>query len=313
MPNFPTTDPALTTSLADGVDDVLATHINDPDAEINAMGAAVRRTAAIASIANTETLAGSKTLTNNDIFLQYLDPGGAGRNVYLPAASTDNYAFFIVNTADAAETLTVLTSSSDSVDTVAQNEAKIFVSNGTTWRSHSGGGGGTTTTDPGFVRVLKTMPTSSDAATIDFRAGGSTPGEQVMVYDFDAASIEYMDFLCRLEEYGGNGLTFTIAWSATSATSGNVVWQLAIRAFPAAGGEDVDVSHTYDYNSVTAAAPSTSGDVAYSTITFTAGADMDSWANAELAILRLRRNASSSDDTMTGDAELWWISGRETT
>ena len=155
------------------------------------------------------------------------------------------------------------------------------------------------------------LPPGTLYATFDIRAGGSTPNEGVEVLDFDPDAIEYMDYLCSLEGYQGGGLTFTLPWSATSATSGNVVWEIAIRRIQD-DVTDIDTSHSYDYNSVTDGAASASGEVSYAVITFTNGTDMDSWADGELAIVRVRRNATSGSDNMAGDAQLWAIVGRET-
>lgn len=166
--------------------------------------------------------------------------------------------------------------------------------------------------NPGRVRVLKAMPPAASAATIDYRAGGSSPGEQVLVWDFDSAAIEYMDFLCVLEHYNGNGLTFTLPWSSDGATTGDVIWGVAIRRMQD-DAEDIDTSQTYDFNSVTDTTASASGELSYPTIAFTDGADMDSWANGELAIVRVRRHADQAGDTMnSNDAELWALRGVET-
>jgi len=162
------------------------------------------------------------------------------------------------------------------------------------------------------VQILKSMPPGASAATIDVRAGGSTPAESVLVWDFDASSDEYVDFLCKLEGYGGNGLTWTVPWMASSATNGTARLGLAIRRLNAES-EDVDAAHTYVYNQVDDIAPSASGQVAYPTIAFSNGADMDSWAEGELAIVRFRRSVgTSSPDDMTGDLELLDILGLET-
>lgn len=131
------------------------------------------------------------------------------------------------------------------------------------------------------------------------------------VWAFDAATIWYLDFLCVLRGYAGGGLTFNLPWTAATATSGVTRWGLAIHRL-AAGVDDVDAAHTYDYNVLDATAPATAGFVLYSTITFTNGVDMDSWANNELAIIRVRREANHANDTMAGNAELWTILGRET-
>ena len=164
--------------------------------------------------------------------------------------------------------------------------------------------------DP-VVQILEVMPPGSSAATIDVRPGGSTPAENVLVYDFDASSDEYMDFKCLLTGYDGGGLTFKLSWSASSATSGQIRWEIGIRRMDD-DNEDIDGAHSYDYNGVSDTAASASGELSYPTITFTDGADMDSWADGEVAIVRVHRDYDHGDDGMTGDAELWTISGVET-
>ena len=161
------------------------------------------------------------------------------------------------------------------------------------------------------VQVLDIMQPATVFATPDFRAGGSTPAEALAVWDFDGAADEYLDFKCRLKGYQGGGLTFTLVWAATSATAGNVRWGLAIRRFED-DAEDVDGAHTYDYNSVDATTASATGEFQYTAATFTNGADMDSWANDEVAVVRLRREASHANDTMNStDAELVTLVGQE--
>ena len=76
--------------------------------------------------------------------------------------------------------------------------------------------------------------------------------------------------------------------------------------------DDIDDAHTYVYNGVSDTAPSASGELSYPTIAFTDGADMDSWAEGELAIVRIYRDHDHGDDGMTGDAELWALFGLET-
>lgn len=155
------------------------------------------------------------------------------------------------------------------------------------------------------------MPPGASFATIDTRAGGSAPAEALVVHDFDAAAIEYLDFLCQLKGYGGGGLTLTLPWAATSATTGTVRWGAAIRRLQD-DAEDIDAAHTYDFNSVDDVAPTLSGEIVYPTVAFTHGADMDSWADGELAIVRVRREADHVNDDMVGDSELLGLVGRET-
>lgn len=86
--------------------------------------------------AKSRTLSGTLTLTTADARVQVLDPGGAGRNVVLPAEASMAGAgpFIIVNAADAAETLTVQDNDgSTTVLTIAQNFGAKFYSTGAGW------------------------------------------------------------------------------------------------------------------------------------------------------------------------------------
>lgn len=161
-------------------------------------------------------------------------------------------------------------------------------------------------------RILRIIQPATLYAAEDVRVGGSTPAENFPVWNFDASTDEYLDFYCQLDPcYAGRGLTVRLAWAAATATSGNCIWRAAIRAF-VDDTDDIDVSHTYDYNSITVAAASASGEVVYDDITFTNGSDMDSLAAGEFFILRVTRDADNASDTMTGDAQLVAVSIRET-
>jgi hypothetical protein len=78
---------------------------------------------------NVETLSGDKTLSTIDEQRQVLDPGGAGRNVDLPA-DEEGLEYVIVNTADGAEDLTVRDSDTNTVVTVSQNESARVMNTG---------------------------------------------------------------------------------------------------------------------------------------------------------------------------------------
>ena len=137
--NFPSGIDSYTTKI-DLIDNVMASHVNDlQDAIVALEQAALARP-------DTEILADDKVLVDSDAAIQFLDPGGAAREVELPAEGNDNHPFLIVNTADAAEALTVKDDSGGTIGTVARDEAKLFVSNGSVWRqltsgSSSSGGG----------------------------------------------------------------------------------------------------------------------------------------------------------------------------
>ncbi len=162
------------------------------------------------------------------------------------------------------------------------------------------------------AQIMKTMQPAANYPQPVIIAGGSTPAERVQAWAFDPSTIEYLDFLCFLNGYDGGGLTLIFIWSS-GATTGNVVWSAAIRRLQD-DTEDIDTSQTYDYNNAAADATATaSREQAYTTLTFTNGADMDSVANNEAFILRVRRVATDANDTLnSNDAELWGVVIKET-
>lgn len=158
--------------------------------------------------------------------------------------------------------------------------------------------------------VYRSMTLGANGATPEILDGGSTIVEKIDVWQFDDTAVEYLDFLVALEGYEGGGLTIKLKWSAEAAVN-ECEWEVAFRRF-ADDAEDLDSSHTYLFNAVTATAPSAINEVSYDDITFTDGADMDSFADGEIAVMRLRRNATSGNDDLVGDANLWSIHGIET-
>lgn len=153
--------------------------------------------------------------------------------------------------------------------------------------------------------VLKAMAPATLAATETIIAGVSSPAENIPAYAFDAGTIEYMDFICRMSpQYGGGGVTAKHAWTSASATSNACRWEGAFRRIADDAENILGSAHTYDFNAVDATAPSVAGEPVYDDIPFTDGADMDSVAAGELFIYRVRRNASHANDNMTGDAHL---------
>lgn len=86
----------------------------------------------------TETLTGTRTITATEVanFTVFsFDPGGAGRNVDIPAASAANAGQFLIiaNKADAAEVLTVRAGGVTTVVTPTQGETCFVVSTGSEW------------------------------------------------------------------------------------------------------------------------------------------------------------------------------------
>lgn len=90
------------------------------------------------SEATIETLTGNKTLTDSDKYYLYLDPGGADRDVTLPAVGSGNHPFIITNTADAFETLTVKNAGGTTIAIIPRAATVTFFSSGSAWFSASG-------------------------------------------------------------------------------------------------------------------------------------------------------------------------------
>jgi hypothetical protein len=83
---------------------------------------------------NTETIAATKTLTVNDASIQFIDPGGANRDIVLPAeASSAGYFFFISNREDVTGDLVVKNDGGDTIATVTLTESALVICDGTNW------------------------------------------------------------------------------------------------------------------------------------------------------------------------------------
>jgi hypothetical protein len=84
-----------------------------------------------------ETLAGNRTISYTEIETYNafaFDPGGAGRNVVLPAeAACKGVVVMISNKADAAEVLTIQNDAAGTIVTPTQNEAALIWCDGTNW------------------------------------------------------------------------------------------------------------------------------------------------------------------------------------
>ena len=129
---------------------------------------------------------------------------------------------------------------------------------------------------------------------------------------YDAASEEACDFSGVLSRrYSGGGLTLTLAWAAASATTGDVKWGAKIERHQD-DVDDLDADSFATEQVATGTTASLSGELQYTAITFTAGANMDSLAVGEDFRLRISRKAADAADTMTGDAQLKSLELRET-
>src|SRR5687768_956206 len=141
------------------------------------------------------------------------------------------------------------------------------------------------------------LPPASGYATLDVRGSH-------LVLDFDAAADESSIFAAVYPgHYGGGDLAIDLLWAATTATSGNVRWLVALEN---STDTDMDADGFGTATAATAATSATSGMLTKTTLTITA-ANAGSPVAGEALRLKVTRDADDAADTMAGDAELWAV------
>jgi hypothetical protein len=128
------------------------------------------------------------------------------------------------------------------------------------------------------------------------------------VLAFDDSADECQCYRGVLNGYAGGGLSVKIMWSA-SATSGTVGWLSAFERQDDSG-TDLDAGDSFGTeNSASVTVPGTSGQLKYTTIAHTNGAQIDSLADGEAFRVRTCRdgNGSTVTDSATGDAYEWSV------
>lgn len=148
---------------------------------------------------------------------------------------------------------------------------------------------------------------ASSFATFDVR-------NVVLVLDFDDTadeSVEFAGFMPR--HYGGGGITVTVGWMATTATSGTISLDVAFKSVTD-DADDLDSKAFATANNANPTTANASGEVDYIAITFTDGADMDSIAAGEYFRMKVLRDAdgTTSTDDLSGDMELVFVEIKET-
>lgn len=158
-----------------------------------------------------------------------------------------------------------------------------------------------------YFNALNAEPPASGYATFDTRNG-------VAVLDFDDTTDESVDFGGLMpRNYAGGGLTVTVGWMATSATTGTISLDVSFMSVTD-DADDLDTKTFAAANNANPTTASATGEVDFATITFTDGADMDSVAAGEYFRLRVTRdaNGTTSTDNLSGDMELVFVEIKET-
>ena len=161
-----------------------------------------------------------------------------------------------------------------------------------TWDAAAPAAGGTKT----YARVTPrdNQPPASAYATLDTR-------NAVAVLDFDDGATNESAVFVGIIPEGANlasGILVRIFWAATSATTGQCRWGAQWEKT----GTDID---TDSFDTATEAHSTTSGTSGIETVTEITCTSIDSLAAGDRFRLKIYRDSSdTTNDTMTGDAEL---------
>jgi hypothetical protein len=140
--------------------------------------------------------------------------------------------------------------------------------------------------------AMDNQPPAAAFATLDTR-------NSIALLDFDDTTNENAIFLGIISQGAilSSGLKIRLVWTATTATTGNCVWQAALEKMTS----DIDTDSFDTAASATATTNATSGVPNYTEITLTT---IDSAVAGDGYRIMITRNATSGSDTMVGDAEL---------
>lgn len=151
------------------------------------------------------------------------------------------------------------------------------------------------------------LPSRNEPPTANFATLNVRNNHPVL--QFDTTTQEVAIFSGVLPSiYTGAGLVVEAIWTAASATSGTIGWDVSIERIGVS--QDIDSDSFATAQTITAATVNaTSGIPSKTSVNISSGADMDSLVAGEAFRLRVRRDVAN--DTATGDAELLAVIVRE--
>ena len=162
-----------------------------------------------------------------------------------------------------------------------------------------------TATGGGTNTILQFFPRDAEFPATNFATIDTRNNHPCL--DFDDTTVETVFFTGFIPQgasfaTSGTALTFVLESTATSATSGNIGWNVALERI-VAGGIDIDADNFGTAQPGSAAVSGTSGIVTEVSVTFTQAQLPTSLAAGDMIRVRVQRNTSVSGDH-TGDAEL---------
>lgn len=160
--------------------------------------------------------------------------------------------------------------------------------------------------------ITSLSPLNAEFKSSTFPAVGRTSdasgARPYLGFDATADEAAYFTFIAP------QGLTTPISAVATyamaSATSGNVIFDVAVEAITSGDAMDTDSTESLDTVNTAAAdaVPATAGNAKQVSVTLT---NNDSIAAGDMVRVRFRRVGSSGSDTATGDANLYALEIRD--
>jgi hypothetical protein len=162
-----------------------------------------------------------------------------------------------------------------------------------------------TATGGGTNTILQFFPRDAEFPVTDFATIDTRNNHPVL--DFNDTTVETVFFTGFIPQgasfaTSGTALTFVLESTATSATSGNIGWNVALERI-VAGGIDIDADNFGTAQPGSAAVSGTSGIVTEVSVTFTLAQLPSLLAAGDMIRVRVQRNTSVSGDH-AGDAEL---------
>lgn len=190
------------------------------------------------SDSRTIILADNLALTDSDLTMQFIDPGGSDRIVTLPAEGSQNHAFYIIHIGDDEEVITVKNDGGNVIGYVFQGYDIWFLSNGANWYS-----------DASHSKVVNAEIQLQGASITSAATNGCSDPDRVetAVYKvaykipwFDTTTQESGHWEFELPgDYDGGTMLFRVTGERkTGATQYAVRWGLSAVAFQDADSED---------------------------------------------------------------------------
>lgn len=243
--------------------------------------------------ASSTTMSANKTLTDSDVKWQFLDPGGASRDVTLPAVGSSNHPFWIENAADAwGEILTVKNAGGTAIGIIPRGQCRTFISSESAWYSVEG------KYRQLFITSFDPYTTSGCADSVKIEMATNLNNYRYLGFDAATDQFSYINFALP-EDFLSSSVYAKFYWFHPAATAYGVVWGL--EAVAIGDNETLDVA---GYSTVTVLDTGGTTNRLYISDMTGAMTIVGSPIAGDLVHMRAWRYAGHASDTLDVDANL---------